>query len=178
MSDVQSIAQGASQKMTDRTKSMLSTVQNWPLVRNYIAPSCNYICSMFYRSPLLVKLSALAFMSMSAIPVGCFLGFMSMVSLGCAIVGGFAFTIVEGGFTVFASVFLLPALGVAFLMASGVGLFSLVGYTCYLIIIYLIGLILSPGTQRQIQLKADDMSERIREKAPKAVGHGEERLTF
>ncbi|KAG0248022.1 hypothetical protein BG011_000624 [Mortierella polycephala] len=178
MSDVQSIAQGASQKMTERTKSMLTTVQNWPLVHNYIAPLCNYILSMFYRSPLLVKLSALAFMGMSAIPVGCFLGFMSMVSVGCAIVGGFVFTIVEGAFTVFASVFLLPALGVAFLMASGVGLFSLVGYTCYLITMYLIGLIRSPGAQRQVQQKVDDMSERTREKAPKVVGHGAQQSTF
>ncbi|ORZ08749.1 hypothetical protein BCR41DRAFT_373056 [Lobosporangium transversale] len=107
---------------------------------------------------------------MSAIPLGCFTAFMSLVTLGCLIVGGIGITIVEGGFAILGSAFLLPALGVALLIACGVGLVALFAYTAYTVICYVIAFFRIAPDSREVRRQASEMAERGKERATLLTG--------
>ncbi|KAG0366495.1 hypothetical protein BGZ54_005273, partial [Gamsiella multidivaricata] len=85
----------ASHRVTETTKAALTTVQSSGFVQRYIMPSYQWSRQKYEQSPMLVRLMILGFIAMSAIPIGCFMGFMALVTLGCLIVGGIAFLIVE-----------------------------------------------------------------------------------
>jgi len=82
-------------KLTETTKAALSSVQSSGLVQHYVKPAYAYLWGKYSQSPTLVRWLIFGFVAMSAIPIGCFLGFMSLVTIGCLIVGGIAFAIVE-----------------------------------------------------------------------------------
>ncbi|KAG0070348.1 hypothetical protein BGZ92_004489, partial [Podila epicladia] len=128
----------------DKTKSLYSKLtSNWVVV-GYVRPAGSKVKSWYDRCPVLVKATLLALAALSAVPLACFFGFMTVVTAGCLIVGGIAFTIVEGGFATFASAFLIPTLGVTSLMAFGVGMTVLVARVCYRMLMYGIGFFKSP----------------------------------
>ncbi|KAF9936722.1 hypothetical protein BGZ65_002084 [Modicella reniformis] len=153
------MAEDTSRQVGESTRAALSTVQRTSMVQRYIRPSYDWVVSKYQQSPTAVRLMLAGFGAMSAIPVGCFLAFMGVVTLGCLIVGGIAFAIVEGGFALFGSAFLLPALGVALLISSGVGIVTLFLYCCYIVAIYVVSFFRGPPI-------APATSERAREKAP------------
>lgn len=82
---------------TDKTKSLYSKVTNNWLVASYVRPAGTKVKGLYDRCPALVKVTLLALAALSAIPLACFFGFMAVVTAGCLIVGGIAFTIVEVG---------------------------------------------------------------------------------
>lgn len=51
----------------------------------------------------------------------------------------------------FASAFLIPALGVVLLITGGVGLFGLVVYAVYRVASYIVGVVWGPGQRRELQ---------------------------
>ncbi|KAF9136505.1 hypothetical protein BG015_003104, partial [Linnemannia schmuckeri] len=124
-SSARDIMTDASLKVSETTQNTVSAVRRSGPVQNYIVPAFNYTCQRYQASGPLVKITLMTFMALSAIPLACFTGFMGVVTLGCLIVGGIAFTIVEGGFAMFGSAFLLPALGVVCLVSAALGLFGL-----------------------------------------------------
>ncbi|KAF9280832.1 hypothetical protein BGZ88_011961 [Linnemannia elongata] len=135
------VAQEAPQIVTSKTQSTLEYVKQMDIVQRYVFPPAGYLKNRYVQAPTSVKIGVIGFGAMSAIPLGCFMGFMGLVTLGCLIVGGIGFTIVEGGFAMFGSVFLLPALGVSLLVACGVGLISMVAYVGYLMACAVLGMI-------------------------------------
>ncbi|KAG0218456.1 hypothetical protein B0O80DRAFT_497008 [Mortierella sp. GBAus27b] len=153
-----------------------AAVRDSSLVRRYIHPPFAWTVNKYQQSPRPVRLLLMSFGVMSVVPVGCFLGFMGVVTLGCLIVGGIAFAIVEGGFALFGSAFLLPALGVALLVACGMGIFSLCISLSYKSANYVIGFFRSPpldprlAPERRPSVSAIDrppsISGRARDKAP------------
>ncbi|KAG0202718.1 hypothetical protein BGX33_009530 [Mortierella sp. NVP41] len=143
--------QEAPQIVASKAQSMMDSVKSMGVVQRYVIPPANYVKQRYVQAPTTVKIGIIGFGAMSAIPLGCFAGFMSLITLGCLIVGGIAFTIVEGGFAMFGSVFLLPALGVSLLVACGVGLVSLVAYVGYLLACAVLGLIWGQGDTREAQ---------------------------
>lgn len=82
---------------TDKTKSLYSKMTNNWLVASYVRPAGTKVRGLYDRCPVLVKVTLLTLVALSAIPLACFFGFMAMVTAGCLIVGGIAFTIVEVG---------------------------------------------------------------------------------
>lgn len=103
-------------KMTENTRQVVNTVKQFSIVQNYITPATQYVLQKYRQCPAVVRFSLLTFAALSAVPVACFTGFMAMVTLGCLIVAGIAFTIVEvrksrcfffwggeGGFPLFSS---------------------------------------------------------------------------
>ncbi|KAG0082627.1 hypothetical protein BGZ93_002346, partial [Podila epicladia] len=79
----------------DKTKSLYSKLtSNWVVV-GYVRPAGSKVKSWYDRCPVLVKATLLALAALSAVPLVCFFGFMTVVTAGCLIVGGIAFTIVE-----------------------------------------------------------------------------------
>ncbi|KAK3843599.1 MAG: hypothetical protein J3R72DRAFT_440376 [Linnemannia gamsii] len=62
-------------------------------------PAVNYARTKYQASGLLVKITIITFLALSAVPLACFAGFMGIVTLGCLIVGGIAFSVVEVTFT-------------------------------------------------------------------------------
>ncbi|KAI1309131.1 hypothetical protein EDD11_004142 [Mortierella claussenii] len=172
MDTLQSMAEDTQQKVTETTRSALTTVQSSGIVQRYVRPSYQYLKQRYDNSPLLVRLLVITFGAMSAIPMGCFTAFMSVVTLGCLIVGGIAFTIVEGGFAMFGSAFLLPALGVAFLISCGVGLVVLVAYTSYIVACYVVAFLRGAPDTREVQRRGDQLAERGKEKAAETSPFG------
>lgn len=85
----------ASVKVSETTRDTVSAVRRSGPVQNYIMPAFNYTRQRYQSSGPLVKITLMTFAALSAIPLACFTGFMGVVTLGCLIVGGIAFTIVE-----------------------------------------------------------------------------------
>ncbi|KAF9123990.1 hypothetical protein BGW39_008546, partial [Mortierella sp. 14UC] len=156
-------AQEAPLVMATKAQSALDSVKQWGVVQRYVVLPAGYLKQRYVQAPMSVKLGIIGFGAMSAIPLGCFAGFMGMVTLGLLIVGGIAFTIVEGGFAMFGSVFLLPALGVSLLVACGVGLVSLVVYVGYVIACGLLGMIWGGGDMREGQRQMREAKSRAEE---------------
>ncbi|KAI8356959.1 hypothetical protein B0O80DRAFT_446224 [Mortierella sp. GBAus27b] len=86
---------------------------------------------------------------------------MGVVTVGCLIVGGIAFTIVEGGFAMFASAFLLPALGFVLLITGALGLFGLTIYGIYRVGASVIGMIWGPGQSQEVQHAVEHGAETV-----------------
>ncbi|KAF9377664.1 hypothetical protein CPB97_010028 [Podila verticillata] len=150
---------------TDKTKSLYSKVtHNW-LVASYVRPAGTKVKGLYDRCPILIKVTLLALAALSAIPLACFFGFMAMVTAGCFIVGGIAFTIVEGGFATFASAFLIPTLGITGLMAFGVGMTVLVARVCYKMLMYGVGFFKSPDPKVEAEKRSKDMMHQAGEYA-------------
>ncbi|KAI7824821.1 hypothetical protein BC939DRAFT_502536 [Gamsiella multidivaricata] len=169
--DIREMTGEASHRVTETTKAALTTVQSSGFVQRYIMPSYQWSRQKYEQSPMLVRLMILGFIAMSAIPIGCFMGFMALVTLGCLIVGGIAFLIVEGGFTMFASAFLMPALGVSFLVAGGIGLVAMAAYTGYLVVCFVVGVFRGPVQRGQLERGTEHLTDRAREKASE-LAHG------
>jgi len=89
------IMEDTSVKVTESTQAALDTVKRSGVVQNYAMPMVRYVRQKYDQSPMVIKVALVSFGALSAIPVTCFLGFMAMITLGCLIVGGIAFTIVE-----------------------------------------------------------------------------------
>ncbi|KAI8603368.1 hypothetical protein EDD21DRAFT_402906 [Dissophora ornata] len=151
-------------KLSESTKAAFSSVQSSGLVQHYVKPAYTFLWGKYGQSPTLVRWLIFGFVAMSAIPIGCFLGFMSLVTVGCLIIGGIAFAIVEGGFAMFGSAFLLPTLGVAFLISSGIGLVSLMVYAFYQTAWYVVNLFRSSAEGRQIERGEERLTDRARGK--------------
>ncbi|OAQ24174.1 hypothetical protein K457DRAFT_1880849 [Linnemannia elongata AG-77] len=130
------------------------------IVQRYVFPPAGYLKNRYVQAPTGVKIGVIGFGAMSAIPLGCFMGFMGLVTLGCFIVGGIGFTIVEGGFAMFGSVFLLPALGVSLLVACGVGLISMVAYIGYLMVCVVLCMICGQGDTREVRRRIREAKQR------------------
>ena len=75
--------------------SAFSTVRKTGVFQNYIQPVFVRVKELFNRAPLLFKIGLLGFCGLSAIPLGCFFGFMSIVTVGSFVLGGIAFSVVE-----------------------------------------------------------------------------------
>lgn len=89
------VAQEAPQIVASKAQSALESVKNMGIVQRYVLPPVGYLKQRYVQAPVTIKIGLIGFGAMSAIPLGCFLGFMSLVTLGCLIVGGIGFTIVE-----------------------------------------------------------------------------------
>ncbi|KAG9061925.1 hypothetical protein KI688_006642 [Linnemannia hyalina] len=134
-------AQEAPQIVASKAQSALESVKQMGIVQRYVLPPAGYLKNRYVHAPTGVKIGVIGFGAMSAIPLGCFMGFMGVVTLGCFIVGGIGLIAVESGFAMLGSVFLLPALGVSLLVACGVGLVSMVAYVGYLMACAVLGMI-------------------------------------
>ncbi|KAG0339200.1 hypothetical protein BG000_002624 [Podila horticola] len=160
----------------DKTKTLYSKLtSNW-VVAGYVRPAGTKVKGWYDRCPMLLKATLLALAALSAIPLACFFGFMAIVTAGCLIVGGIAFTIVEGGFATFASAFLIPTLGVTGLMAFGVGMTVLVARVCYKMLMYGVGFFKSPNLKAESEKQSRDTIQQTadysRSHAPAALGGG------
>ncbi|KAI7831311.1 hypothetical protein BC939DRAFT_438189 [Gamsiella multidivaricata] len=60
----------------------------------------------------------------------------------------------------FASAFLLPALGLVLLITSALGLFGLVVFTGYRFVCYVVGIIWGQGPRREVQHTIEGESEK------------------
>ncbi|KAF9972649.1 hypothetical protein BGZ73_004213 [Actinomortierella ambigua] len=158
---VKDVYEVSAQKATEMTKGAAASVRESTLVRRLVVPPARFAAQTYNNSPVFVKFSLLTFAAMSTVPIACFLGFMGVVATGLLVIGGIAFAIIEGGFGLFASMFLLPALGVSLLIAGGVGLTSLFMYGSYLAIMFGIGVVRGRGEQAEIEAKARSMGERV-----------------
>lgn len=87
--------EGTSLKVQEKTKGAIESVKRSGFVQQYILPVIDSLKVKYRRSPTVVKLTVMTFILLSAIPLACFVGFMGIVTLGCLIVGGIAFAIVE-----------------------------------------------------------------------------------
>ncbi|KAG0358145.1 hypothetical protein BG005_002691 [Podila minutissima] len=153
----------------DKTKTLYTKLTNNWVVTGYVRPAGSKVKSWYDRCPVLVKVTLLALAALSAVPLACFFGFMAVVTAGCLIVGGIAFTIVEGGFATFASAFLIPTLGVTGLMAFGVGMTVLVARVCYKMLMYGVGFFKSPEQKAEVEKRTRDT---IQQAADYARPHG------
>ncbi|KAF9092742.1 hypothetical protein BGX23_003957 [Mortierella sp. AD031] len=160
----------ASLKVTETTRDTVSAVKRSGPVQNYILPAFNYLRTRYNNSSILVKITVMTFAVLSAVPLACFIAFMGVITLGCLIVGGIAFSVVEGGFAMFGSAFLLPALGVVCLVSAALGLFGLVMYAGYMFTCYVIGIIWGTGAKRDVQRLGERGAERAQDVAQKATG--------
>ncbi|KAG0201242.1 hypothetical protein BGX28_005891 [Mortierella sp. GBA30] len=151
---IQGMTGGLSTTVTNKTANILTRIQNSSLVQNYVMPRLRSLQHMYYQAHWTIKLFILSAALMGVIPLGCYVGFMGMVTIGCVIVAAIAFTIVEGGFAVFGSAFLLPALGVTFLLAGGIGLTFFVLWCCYRLTMLMVGFIWGPAPRREVEDKA------------------------
>ncbi|GJJ67698.1 hypothetical protein EMPS_00044 [Entomortierella parvispora] len=124
----------ATQKTKIQAQSALSAVKKNGVFQNYVQPALERVWDLLNRTPFLLKIALLGFFGLSAVPLGCFFGFMSIVTVGCFVLGGIAFSVVEGGFVMFASTFLLPTLGVSLLIATGVGFVGFCLYMTYVVL--------------------------------------------
>ncbi|KAF9906621.1 hypothetical protein EC991_000422 [Linnemannia zychae] len=157
---VQGAAQDAPHVMATKAQSALDSIKQWSLIQRYVMSPAGYLKQRYIRAPRIVKIGLIGVGAMSAIPLACFAGFMAMVTLGLLIVGGIAFTIVESVFAMFGSIFLLPTLGVSFLVACGVGLVSLVAQVCYVIACGFLGMIWGGGKMREGQRQMREAGQR------------------
>ncbi|OAQ22310.1 hypothetical protein K457DRAFT_143517 [Linnemannia elongata AG-77] len=154
------VAQEVPQVFASKAQSVLESVKQMDVVQRYVFPPAGYLKNRYVQAPTGVKIGVIGFGAMSAIPLGCFMGFMGLVTFGCLIVGGVGFTIVEGGFAMFGSVFLLPALGVSLLVACGVGLISMVAYVGYLMACAVLGMICGQGDTSEARRRIQEAKQR------------------
>jgi hypothetical protein len=89
------VAQGASQIVTNKAQSALESVKQMSIVQRDVFPHTRYLKNRYVQALTSVKIGVIGFGAMSAIPLGCFMGFMGLVTLVCMIVGGIGFTVVE-----------------------------------------------------------------------------------
>ncbi|KAH7034067.1 hypothetical protein BKA57DRAFT_476446, partial [Linnemannia elongata] len=89
------VAQEVPQVFTSKAQSVLESVKQMDVVQRYVFPPAGYLKNRYVQAPTSVKIGVIGFGAMSAIPLGCFMGFMGLVTLGCLIVVGVGFTIVE-----------------------------------------------------------------------------------
>jgi hypothetical protein len=94
-SSAHAIMTDASLKVSETTRDTVSAVKRSGPVQNYVMPAWNFIRQKYQNAGPLVKITLMTFGALSAIPLTCFFGFMSVVTVGCLIVAGIAFTIVE-----------------------------------------------------------------------------------
>ncbi|KAG0041916.1 hypothetical protein BGZ89_007160 [Linnemannia elongata] len=66
----------------------------------------------------------------------------------------------QGGFPMFGSVFLLPALGVSLLVACGVGLINMGAYVGYLMACAVLGMICGQGDTREARRRIREAKQR------------------
>ncbi|KAF9947898.1 hypothetical protein BGZ70_002445 [Mortierella alpina] len=158
---LQGMAQDVSTTVTDKTASLVTALRNTSIAQNYILPVLRRARQTYDQSHWTIKVFIASAVAMSAVPVLCFLAFMSVVTVGCLIVAAVAFTIVEGGFSLFGSVFLMPALGVTFLLAGGVGLLFFVLWTCYRMTLTIVGFVWGPGQQRRVEDKTEQWTQAV-----------------
>ncbi|KAF9933963.1 hypothetical protein FBU30_003907 [Linnemannia zychae] len=159
------------QKFTESTRETVSAVQRFGPVQNYVMPMIRYVHTKYQASSPLVKIMILTFAALSAIPVACYIGFMGAVTMGCLVVGGIAFIIVEGAFAMFGSAFLLPALGVVCLVSAALGLFTAVMYAGYMFSCYMLAIILGPTeSKRDIRGNIQQGEQQAHTIAQKATG--------
>ncbi|KAK3814500.1 MAG: hypothetical protein J3R72DRAFT_461905 [Linnemannia gamsii] len=78
-----------------KARSALDSLKQFSLVQRYILTPAGFIRQRYVQSPLIVKVGLIGLGTMSAIPVGCFVGFMGMVTLGVLFVEGIALAVVE-----------------------------------------------------------------------------------
>ncbi|OAQ31208.1 hypothetical protein K457DRAFT_17691 [Linnemannia elongata AG-77] len=169
-SSARDIMTDASLKVSETTRDTVSAVRRSGPVQNYIMPALNYTRQKYQSSGPLVKITLMTFAALSAIPMACFAGFMGVVTLGCLIVGGIGFTIVEGGFAMFASAFLLPALGVVCLVSAALELFGLVMYAGYMFTCYVIGLIWGSAPKSNLRGNVQQGADQAQTAAQRATG--------
>ncbi|KAG0063600.1 hypothetical protein BGZ92_005954, partial [Podila epicladia] len=147
----------ASLKMSERTDQAVQNIEQWDIVQNYIVPAAQWTRTKYQQAPVAIRSSVVSFAALSAIPLACFLGFMGVVTAGCLILGGLAVTVVEGGFAAFGSLFLLPALGVALLVAGGLGLAAMTGFVTYRCAHYVFDKMFGPETKESIRGKVEQV---------------------
>ncbi|ORZ28625.1 hypothetical protein BCR41DRAFT_391071 [Lobosporangium transversale] len=160
-----------SEELQEKARSTLDTVRRSGIVQNYIMPTVNWVRQKYSSAPMLIRITLMSFFILSAVPLACFAGFMGVVTLGCLIVGGIAFTI--GGFAMFASAFLLPALGLVLLITGALGLFGAVVYAGYSLTSYVVGAIMGPGQKRELQRTVGRGTEHAARSAEEAAGVSE-----
>ncbi|KAG0001153.1 hypothetical protein BGZ65_003742 [Modicella reniformis] len=163
------LMEDASVNVHEKTRGAFEAVKQSGPVQSYVMPMVEWFRDKFNRSPMMVRVTLITFGILSAVPVGCFMGFMSVVTLGCLIVGAIAFTVVEGGFGMFGSAFLLPALGLVLLITGAMGLFGLVLYIGYRAVSYVIGAIWGPGQKQEVQRAVERGAEKAGQGAEDAT---------
>ncbi|KAF9911245.1 hypothetical protein EC991_004469 [Linnemannia zychae] len=171
-SSARDIMADTSLKVTETTRDAVSTIQRSGPVQNYVMPTYNYARIRYQNAGPLVKIIIMTFLALSAIPLACFTGFLGMVTLGCLVVGGIGFSVVEGGFAMFASAFLLPALGVVCLVSAALGLFGLVMWSGYMFTCYVIGVIWGTGPKRDIQRNIQQGADQAQAAGQRATTSG------
>ncbi|KAF9428652.1 hypothetical protein BGZ94_001573 [Podila epigama] len=149
------IMEDAGTKLTESTERTIAAIERSSIVKDYLGPVATYSKQKYRQLPLTVRYTVASFGLLSAIPVACFLGFMAVVTTGCLIVGGLGLTVVEGGFAMFASVFLLPALGVAVLVSGGLGLTAWTGIMTYRAAAFMTDKMFGSGTKESVERKVE-----------------------
>jgi len=87
--------EGTTIQVQEKTRGALEAVRQSSPVQRYVMPTVDWFRDKFNKSPMMIRVTMLTFALLSAVPVACFSGFMSVVTVGCLIVGGIAFAIVE-----------------------------------------------------------------------------------
>ncbi|KAG0335952.1 hypothetical protein BG000_007069 [Podila horticola] len=160
----QEMMEDTSIKMSEKTGQAVETIKQWGIVQHYLVPAAQWTGHKYQQAPMSIRIALLSFAALSAIPLACFLGFMGVVTSGCLVLGGLAVTVVEGGFAAFGSLFLLPALGVALLVAGGLGLTGMTGFVTYRCAHYVFDKMFGPGTKEAIRGTIEQASGTGREK--------------
>ncbi|KAG0014498.1 hypothetical protein BGZ81_000423 [Podila clonocystis] len=166
----QEMLEDTSIKMSEKTDQAVETVKQWGFVQHYVVPAAQWTGHKYQQAPMAIRSSLVSFIALSAIPLACFLGFMGVVTAACLLLGGLAVTVVEGGFAAFGSLFLLPALGVALLVACGLGLTGMTGFATYRCAHYVFDKVLGPDTKETIRNKAEQAQGGARERVEKVQG--------
>ncbi|KAG0266674.1 hypothetical protein DFQ27_009528 [Actinomortierella ambigua] len=112
-----------------------------------VRPAWDWAVAKYNESPLYLRLSLWAFVVSSSVPLICFLGFMTAVTMICLIVGAMTFGVIEGGSGVVASAILLPTLAVTTFIASGIGATIFVAMTALRAVMVVIQLFSGQGQQ-------------------------------
>lgn len=84
-----------SKKAAEKAMSSFRAVANTGFCKNVLLPFWNGVKSLYNRAPLLARVGILIVVGMSIIPVGCFAGFMTIITVGCFVLGAIAFSVVE-----------------------------------------------------------------------------------
>ncbi|KAG0054668.1 hypothetical protein BGZ83_010688 [Gryganskiella cystojenkinii] len=134
MDTAKEMLQEATSQVGDLSRSTVAAVEKTGIYQKYIQPNFTRLKAAFDKAPYLIKVGLVLVTGMSAVPLGLFAGFMSIVTVGCLILGGIAFSVVESGFATFGSLFLLPTLGVTLLIASGVGFIGFCLFATYVVL--------------------------------------------
>jgi len=85
----------ATAKASEATRSSGAAVDKTGFFPKYIQTNFVRIRGLFDNSPYPVKVGLLIIGGMSAIPLGIFVSFMTMVTIGCFVLGSIAFSVVE-----------------------------------------------------------------------------------